>query len=148
MFKVLKHLAATGLFIATLTASAGAADFEVHMLNKGADGQTMVFEPAGLKIAAGDTVTFIPTDKGHNAETIKGMLPQGATEFKGKMNETVKITFDVPGVYGVKCAPHVGMGMVAAIVVNDPASNLDTAKAVKLPKKAQERFEAALASAK
>ena len=47
-----------------------AADFEVKMLNKGAEG-AMVFEPAGLKIAPGDTVTFIPTDKGHNAEAIK-----------------------------------------------------------------------------
>ena len=53
------------------------------MLNKGKDG-AMVFEPAGVKIAAGDTVTFIPTDKGHNAESIKGMIPDGATEFKGK----------------------------------------------------------------
>ncbi|UJW77398.1 pseudoazurin [Rhizobium sp. SL42] len=147
MFDVLKPFAAAGLFMATLTVSAGAADFEVHMLNKGADGQAMVFEPAGLKIAAGDTVTFIPTDKGHNAESIKGMSPDGATEFKGKMNETIKITFDVPGVYGIKCAPHVGMGMVAAIVVNDPAVNLEAFKAVKLPKKAHERMEAALASA-
>ena len=135
MFDVLKPFAAAGLFMVTLTVSAGAADFEVHMLNKGADGQAMVFEPAGLKIAAGDTVTFIPTDKGHNAESIKGMSPDGATEFKGKMNETIK------------CAPHVGMGMVAAIVVNDPAVNVEAFKAAKLPKKAHERMEAALASA-
>lgn len=73
-----------------------AADFEVKMLNKGAEG-AMVFEPAGLKIAPGDTVTFIPTDKGHNAEIIKGMIPDGAAEFKGKMNEEIKVTFDVPG---------------------------------------------------
>lgn len=147
MFYALKHFTAASLFIAALTVSAGAADFEVHMLNKGADGQAMVFEPAGLKIAAGDTVTFIPTDKGHNAESIKGMSPDGATEFKGKMNETIKVTFDVPGVYGIKCAPHVGMGMVAAIVVNDPAVNVEAFKAAKLPKKAHERMEAALASA-
>ena len=147
MFDVLKPFAAAGLFMVTLTVSAGAADFEVHMLNKGADGQAMVFEPAGLKIAAGDTVTFIPTDKGHNAESIKGMSPDGATEFKGKMNETIKVRFDVPGVYGIKCAPHVAMGMVAAIVVNDPAVNVEAFKAAKLPKKAHERMEAALASA-
>lgn len=124
-----------------------AADFEVKMLNKGAEG-AMVFEPAGLKIAPGDTVTFIPTDKGHNAEIIKGMIPDGATEFKGKMNEEIKVTFEVPGLYGVKCAPHVGMGMVAAIVVGDaPAANLDAFKAAKLPKKARERIDAAVAAA-
>jgi len=32
----------------------------------------MVFEPALLKNAPGDTVTFVPTDKSHNAESIKG----------------------------------------------------------------------------
>ncbi len=48
------------------------------MLNKGADGTTMVFEPALTKIAVGDTVTFVATDRGHNAETIPGMLPEGA----------------------------------------------------------------------
>ena len=54
-------------------APAFAANFEVHMLNKGADGSTMVFEPALTKVAVGDTVTFIPVDKGHNAESIAGM---------------------------------------------------------------------------
>lgn len=139
--------AVTALALA-LPGIAAAADFEVKLLNKGADG-AMVFEPAGLKIAAGDTVTFIPTDKGHNAESIKGMVPDGATEFKGKMNEQIKVTFDVPGLYGVKCAPHVGMGMVAAILVGDaPAANLDAFNAVKLPKKARERIDAAVAAAK
>ena len=124
-----------------------AADFEVKMLNKGAEG-AMVFEPAGLKIAAGDTVTFVATDKSHNAEAIKGMIPDSAVEFKGKMNETIKVTFDVPGLYGVKCAPHVGMGMVAAILVGDaPAANLDAFNAAKLPKKARERIDAAVAAA-
>ncbi|PLK69225.1 pseudoazurin [Rhizobium sp. TH135] len=124
-----------------------AADFEVKMLNKGTEG-AMVFEPAGLKIAPGDTVTFVATDKSHNAEAIKGMIPDGAAEFKGKMNETIKVTFDVPGLYGVKCAPHVGMGMVAAILVGDaPAANLDAFNSAKLPKKARERIDAAVAAA-
>ncbi len=141
-------IAAVAALALALPCIAAAADFEVKLLNKGADG-AMVFEPSGLKIAAGDTVTFIPTDKGHNAESIKGMIPDGATEFKGKMNEQIKVTFDVPGLYGVKCAPHVGMGMVAAILVGDaPAANLDAFNAVKLPKKARERIDAAVAAAK
>ncbi|MCA1970141.1 MAG: pseudoazurin, partial [Rhizobium sp.] len=124
-----------------------AADHEVLMLNKGKDG-AMVFEPAGVKIAAGDTVTFVPTDKGHNAEIIKGLHPEGAAEFKGKMNEKITVTFDVPGAYGVKCAPHVGMGMVALVVVGDAPADLEAYKGVKVPKKAQERLTAALASLK
>lgn len=145
MTMMMKRLVAAAAILAAFAGTAAAADYEVHMLNKGKDG-AMVFEPAGIKIAAGDTVTFIPTDKGHNAESIKGMIPDGAAEFKGKMSETIKVTFDVPGVYGVKCAPHVGMGMVGVVVVNDPSANLDAFKTVKLPKKAQERIDAALAS--
>jgi len=116
------------------------------MLNKGADGAGMVFEPALTQIAVGDTVTFLPTDKGHNAESIKDILPEGAEAFKGAMGTEVVVTFTAPGVYGVKCAPHLGMGMVAAIVVGD-AVNIDAAKAATLPGKAKERFDAALAGA-
>lgn len=137
---------AAAAILAAFTVSAFAADFEVKMLNKGADG-AMVFEPAFVKVNPGDTVTFVPTDKGHNVETIKDMIPDGATPFKSKMNEEFKVTFDVPGVYAVKCAPHVGMGMVGAVVVGDPSANIDKVKEVKLPKKAKERLDAALAAA-
>ena len=148
MTRILTKIAAVAALALTIPGLAAAADFEVKMLNKGADG-AMVFEPAGVKIAAGDTVTFVPTDKGHNAEIIKGLHPEGAAEFKGKMNEQIKVTFDVPGLYGVKCAPHVGMGMVAAILVGDaPAANLEAFNAAKLPKKARERIDAAVAAAK
>lgn len=147
MSMMLKRLAATAVVLAAFAGYAAAADHEVLMLNKGKDG-AMVFEPAGVKIAAGDTVTFVPTDKGHNAEIIKGLHPEGAAEFKGKMNEKITVTFDVPGAYGVKCAPHVGMGMVALVVVGDAPADLEAYKGVKVPKKAQERLTAALASLK
>lgn len=118
--------------------SALAADHEVKMLNKGEKG-VMVFEPDLVKVAPGDTVTFKATDAGHNAETIKGMLPDGAEPFVGKMGQDVTVTFTQPGVYGVKCKPHLGMGMVAAVVVGEPV-NLEAAKAVKNPGKAGKRF--------
>lgn len=44
----------------------------------------MVFEPALVKIAPGDTVKLVSTDKGHNAETIKGILPKGALAKRDK----------------------------------------------------------------
>ena len=126
-------------------AAAQAADFEVHMLNKGKDG-AMVFEPGLTKVAPGDSVTFVPKDKSHNAETIKDLLPAGAKPFKGKMNEAIKVTFDVPGAYAVKCSPHVGMGMVALVVVGDAPANIAAIKAAKLPKKARERMDADIAA--
>ena len=112
----------------TLSGGTFAAEVEVKMLNKGAEGM-MVFEPALVKIALGDTVKFIATDKGHNAETIKGMLPADATPFLGKSGEDISVSFDKAGVYGVKCLPHYGMGMVAMVVVGTP-DNVDAAKAI------------------
>ena len=140
-----KSIVGAAAVILALALPAAAADFEVHMLNKGAEG-AMVFEPAFVKVAPGDTVTFIPTDKGHNVETIKGMIPEGAEAFKSKMNEPYKVTFDKAGAYGVKCTPHVGMGMVGVVVVGDAAANLDAVKTGKLPKKARERMDSAIAS--
>jgi pseudoazurin len=119
---------ATAAVLVTMAGGAFAAEIEVKMLNKGAEG-AMVFEPALIKVAPGDTVKFISTDKGHNAESIKGMLPTDATPFLGKLGADVAVTFDKPGVYGVKCLPHYGMGMVAMVVVGTP-TNLDEAKAV------------------
>ncbi|AQS61111.1 MULTISPECIES: pseudoazurin [Rhizobium/Agrobacterium group] len=119
------------------------AEIEVKMLNKGSDGQAMVFEPATVKAAVGDVITFVPVDKGHDAAAVKEMIPEGVADFKGKMNETVKVTVDKEGAYVVKCTPHLGMGMVALIVVGDaPPANLDAVKNGKLPKKARDRLNA------
>lgn len=122
-----------------------AADVQVQMLNKGEAG-AMIFEPALVKISPGDSVTFLPTDKGHNVETIKDMIPAGAAPFKSKLNETFTVTFDTPGAYGVKCPPHFGMGMVGLVVVGEGA-DFTAVKAGKLPKKARERMDAAIAGA-
>lgn len=135
----------TALTLASLAAPAMAAEYEIHMLNKGEAG-TMVFEPNFLAIQPGDTVVFIPTDKSHNVESIKDMLPEGVEPFKSKVNEEFTMTFDAPGLYGFKCTPHFAMGMAGVIAVGDDLPNLEAAKAVKVPNKAQERLDAAYAS--
>ncbi len=117
-----------------------AADHEVRMLNKGPEGQPMQFDPAFLKIAPGATVTFVATDKGHNSETILGMIPEGAETWTAKMNEEIKVTFSTEGIYGYKCTPHFGMGMVGLIQVGDNTDNLDAAQTAKLPGKAKTRM--------
>ena len=134
-----KFIAALALGAAVIFAgAAGAAEVEIKMLNKGEKG-AMVFEPNFVSVAPGDTIRFVPTDKGHNAETIKGMIPDGAEAFKSKFNEEITVTLDKEGIYGVKCAPHYGMGMVALIEVGQPA-NLEEAKAVKQTGKAKAAF--------
>jgi pseudoazurin len=137
----MKKIAMWAAVAAALVLSGGAraAEVEVKLLNKGADGGLMVFEPAFVKIAPGDTIKFVSTDKGHNAESIKGMFPEGAAPFVGKNDEDIAVKFEQEGVYGVKCLPHYGMGMVAMIVVGTPG-NVDQAKAVPQVGKAKQAF--------
>ncbi|MGB8621522.1 MAG: pseudoazurin [Paracoccaceae bacterium] len=132
-------LLATAAAFTLLAGAAGAATYDVKMLNKGEAG-AMVFEPAFVKAQPGDTINFIATDKGHNAETIKGMMPEGAEGFKGGMGKDISVTLDKEGVYGVKCLPHYALGMVALIQVGDPV-NLDEAEDVKQRGKAAARFD-------
>lgn len=128
------------LLTLALAGAASAAEVEVKLLNKGEAG-AMVFEPALVKIQPGDTVRFVATDKGHNAESIDGMLPAEATPFVGKMGVDAQVAFDKPGVYGIRCKPHYGMGMVAMVVVGAPG-NEDQAKAVTHPGRAKAIFAA------
>jgi pseudoazurin len=136
----IKSLIFAAAVSATTMLGASAAEHEVKMLNSGETGR-MVFEPAFLQIEPGDTVTFLATDPGHNAESIKDLIPEGATAFKGKLGETILVTFDVEGAYAYKCAPHVGMGMVGMIVVGDHPANLDAIAEARLPAKAKALFD-------
>lgn len=130
---------AVGLSLAMLS-GAHAAEHEVQMLNKGPEGQPMQFDPAFLKIEPGDTVKFVATDRGHNAETILEMIPEGAETWKGKINEEITVTFNEEGIYGYKCMPHFAMGMVGIIQVGDDVSNLNSAETAKLPGRAKARM--------
>nr|WP_306269583.1 pseudoazurin [Pararhizobium sp. IMCC3301] len=109
------------------------------MLNKGEKGG-MVFQPDFIRAMPGDTIKFLSSDKGHNAEAIEGMLPEGVEPFKSKISKDFELTVDEEGLYGVKCTPHYGLGMVAVIAVG-ASENEDTARAVKHRGKAKKRFD-------
>jgi pseudoazurin len=134
-----KTFVLAALITGILAMPVSAAEITVQMLNKGEKGG-MVFQPDFVKAAPGDTVKFVATDKSHNVESMKGMLPEGVAEFKSKMNEDFVLTVDKEGLYGVKCTPHYGMGMVALIAVGNPVNEAE-AKAVKQTGKAKQRFE-------
>ena len=105
----------------------------------------MVFEPSFIKAQKGDNIIFIPTDKGHMAASIKGMIPEGAKKFKSKINKKFTYTVDVEGLYGIRCTPHYANGMVALIQVGDSVDPAAFMKGKKVPKKSKERLEAYLA---
>ena len=120
--------------------AAFAADHQVQMLNKDSEGRAMQFEPAFLKVAPGDTVTFIVTNKGHNSESILTLMPEGAEPWKGKINEEITVTFETEGFYAYKCQPHLGLGMVGLIQVGDAPAELDPAEVEKLPQRGEDRL--------
>ena len=101
-----------------------AAEHQIKMLNSGKDG-IMVFEPAFIQAAKGDTVKFIKTDPSHNSSSF--FTPKGASAWKGKMDEEIVVKLDVEGVYMYQCDPHKSMAMVGVIQVGKPV-NLEDAK--------------------
>ncbi|CAM1643495.1 pseudoazurin [Bartonella apis] len=129
-------------FVALLAfiSTANAETYEVKMLNRGASG-AMVFEPDYLKIKPGDSVKFIATQKSHNAATINDMIPDGATPFKGKIDEELQVTLDKPGFYGIKCIPHYAMGMIMLIKVGDDQALPQSYRDHKQPGIAKKRFD-------
>lgn len=131
----------TACLIACFPFAVFAETYDVKMLTRGETG-AMVYEPAHLELAPGDTVRFLPEQRGHNAASIPEMLPAGAERFIGKIDEEVSVTFDVEGRYGIKCSPHYAMGMVMIIDVGtvDAAAPLPAT----LPQRAQDRMQALL----
>jgi pseudoazurin len=132
--------------LATANLSAFAAEHIINLLNKGADGTAMVFEPQFVRAAVGDTIKFVPVDKGHFVQNFPALWPEGVPEVKGKVNEELVVTLDKDGLYAFKCAPHFPMGMVALIQVGN-APVTDAVKALKVPGNAGKRLEAELALA-
>ena len=133
--------------LATLPAglSHAATAHQVAMLNKHPEDkkQRMVYLPRILTVQPGDTIKFLPTDKGHNAESMKDMIPEGAEAWKSKINEEIEITISQPGFYGYKCTPHYTTGMVGLIICEGEGkmANLEAAKAVKQRGRAKKIFE-------
>tara|TARA_B100001093_G_scaffold361880_1_gene346630 strand:- start:1406 stop:1855 length:450 start_codon:yes stop_codon:yes gene_type:complete len=134
MKKILFPIIFTALTV--ITSYAAGEDFEVTMLNQGTDG-VMVFEPSVLSISVGDTVTFKPTNPGHNSASIAGMIPSGAISWDGGMSQEVKVTFTEEGTYVYQCTPHLMMAMVGVITVGDASVNLSSVKDAASDKKSE-----------
>ena len=119
--EIMKKILLTLMFV--MATPVIAADHTVEMLSS-SNGEMMVFKPAVLKIAPGDSVTWKATNPGHNTASIAEMTPDASLEWNGKINEELKITFTKEGVYGYKCTPHYILGMVGIIAVGNDLTNL------------------------
>ena len=120
-------------------------DLTIDMLNKRDDGAKMVYSQDIATIDIGDTITWVPTSKGHNVEFIAG--PDGwKAPKKSKNSKEVAITFDTPGVYLYQCTPHKTMGMIAIVVVGElTQEGVDAIKGAKVKGKSKKTLKALLA---
>ena len=83
-------------------------------------------------IGVGDTVEWLPKNKGHNVEFLAGPdmadLPP-----KSNMNKFHSVPFEKQGVYLYGCTPHLNMGMLGLIVVGNDLHNIDEIGNIDLP---------------
>lgn len=121
------------------TTTSIAADITVEMLNKRSDGAIMVYSEDISKVEVGDTITWVPTTKGHNVHFLAG--PEGwQVPKKSKMNKEYSYTFEIPGIYFYQCTPHKGMGMIALVVVGGDTSNKDAIAKVRVVAKSKKKL--------
>ena len=105
------------LFFALVTMvgiSTFAKDYIVETKNNH-EGQSMTFHPIFLEVAVGDSVTFKPTNPGHNSQSF--YLPEGASSWEGETGKEITVKFDKEGHYLYECVNHGVMGMVGLIKV-------------------------------
>ena len=137
---MLKHTLIAMLFATTFFSSAYAADMTIDMLNKRDDGEKMVYSVDVAKVDSGDTITWLPTDKGHNVHFISA--PDGVKKLpKSKLNKEFSYKFEQEGIYLYQCTPHKGMGMIALVVVGDNLDNLKTIKKAKVLGKSKKKLK-------
>ena len=126
------------IFALGISSQALAADMTIEMLNKDADGNKMVFSEEIVRIGVGDTVTWVPTDKGHNVEMVSS---PNDMKFKSKNNKEVSLTFEQTGIYYYWCTPHKGMGMIGLILVGEDKSNFDQVSKAKALGKSKKKLK-------
>ena len=111
----------------------------IDMLNKRDDGAKMVYSEDITRVNVGDTITWVPTSKGHNVQFIT--VPEGVEKIKSKNNKEVSFTFEQEGVYLYVCTPHATMGMLALVVVGDSLENLEDIKKSKVRGKSKKKLK-------
>ena len=110
----------------------------IEMLNKKGK-QKMIYSEEIARVQVGDTISWVPTSKGHNVQFVS--VPEGVEKIKSKLGKEVSYTFETEGVYLYLCTPHAGMGMIGLVLVGDSLENLDSVKKHKLMGKSKKKFK-------
>ena len=135
----MKYLAFAAALL--VSAQAFAADMEIEMLNKDAEGNKMVYSEEIARVDVGDTITWLPTTKGHNVEMIAS---PNDMKLKSKNSKKVSVTFEEPGIYTTG-ALHIEVGMIGLVVVGGDTSNKDQIAKAKAKGKSKKKLKKLLA---
>ena len=133
----------TIIAVLLMSTSAIAADMTIEMLNKDAAGNKMVFSEEIARVDIGDTITWLPTTKGHNVEMIAS---PNDMKLKSKNGKEVTVSFEEAGIYYYWCTPHKGMGMIGLVVVGGDTSNKDQIATAKAMGKSKKKLKKLLAN--
>ncbi|WP_225334232.1 plastocyanin/azurin family copper-binding protein [Halomicrobium urmianum] len=108
----------------------GGGGSEVAMIT---EGQDYIFDPIGLYVEPGATVTWVNESGSHsstaytedNPQSEVNRIPEGAEGWNsGTLTDEgaeFMHTFDTEGTYDYYCIPHKTLGMVGRIVVGEPS---------------------------
>lgn len=107
----------------------GGTSNQIRMVTDGSD---FYFDPIGLFVEPGTTVTWVNASGAHSSTAyVEGVggaavtrIPQEAegwnSETISEVGSTFQHTFDVEGTYDYFCIPHKANGMVGRLVVGEP----------------------------
>ena len=127
VFKKSIRLVLAAMLVATVTAKQAMAKV-IQIEFTGFD--TFSIEVANIDV--GDTVEWLPKNKGHNVEFLAGPDMAGLPP-KSNINEFHSVLFERPGVYLYGCTPHLNMGMLGLVLVGNDLHNLDEIGNTDLP---------------
>jgi Plastocyanin len=85
-----------------------------------------------VRIDIGDTIEWLPKNKGHNVEFLIGPK-MNSLPVKSEIDERHSVVFTIPGVYLYGCTPHANMGMLGLIIVGNDFHNIEKLKEIELP---------------
>ena len=84
-------------------------------------GGNLVYEPATVYVAPGDTVSFVWESDNHNV-VVESQPEEGGWEGHEPLENTgfeYEHTFETTGTYSYFCQPHQTAGMVGEVIVNE-----------------------------
>ena len=126
----MKRVVALALLVLATIASAQTTH-EVELVIAEVEGRPIphfYFEPTGLFIEPGDTISFVAVSPHHTVTAYHPMhvkpqrVPEGVEPFSSPVipvGESWEYTFESPGIYDLWCGPHEMYGMAMRVVVGE-----------------------------